>query len=110
MTGSGGVPQDVHVDVAAFVGTVTARRGAVDMETAAACQELSWAAMGRGDRPGEPGQLARPGRGVLAWWAAVRGGVHGPALTAAYDELIGLGRWRQARISGRRSSCVPRRA
>jgi hypothetical protein len=36
MTGSGGVPQNVHVDVAAFVRDgYLAVRGAVDMETAA---------------------------------------------------------------------------
>ena len=48
MTGSGRLPQDVRVDVAAFVRDgYLAVRGAVDTKTVAACQELTWAAMAR---------------------------------------------------------------
>lgn len=99
MTGSGGVPQDVHVDVAAFVRDgYLAVRGAVDTQTAAACQQLTWAAMAR----------RGIGRDNRASWPALAEGFTGlagepfvaasmaPALTAAYDELIGPGRWKRA--------------
>jgi Phytanoyl-CoA dioxygenase (PhyH) len=84
------------VDVDSFVrdGYVTVRQ-AVDADTAAACRELIWAAMGR--------------RGVRqedrSTWTLLAAGMRGlsgepftaaylaPALTAAYDELIGPGRW-----------------
>jgi hypothetical protein len=70
MTGSGGVPQDVHVDVAAFVRDgYLAVCGAVDMETAAACQELTWSAMAR----------RGIGRDNRASWPALAGGVTGLA-------------------------------
>jgi len=53
MTGSGGVPQDVHVDIAAVVpGRVRGRARAVDMQTVAACQKLSrWITRGIGRSP-----------------------------------------------------------
>jgi hypothetical protein len=99
MTWSGGVPQDEHVDVAAFVRDgYLAVRGAVDTGTAAACQELTWAAMarrgiGRDNRASWPtlaeGFTGLAGEPFVAAYMA-------PALTAAYDELIGPGRWRRA--------------
>lgn len=84
------------MDVDSFVrdGFVVVRR-AVDAGTAAACQELIWQSMGRrGLRQDAPS----------AWPPLVRiddldaspftaAGLS-PALTAAYDELIGPGRWR----------------
>jgi hypothetical protein len=84
------------VDVDSFVrdGFVAVRR-AVDASTAAACRELAWQSMARrGLRWSEP----------ATWPPLVRiddldagpftaAGLS-PALTAAYDELIGPGRWR----------------
>ena len=64
-----------------------------------------------GDRPGQPGQLASPWpRGSPAWRASRSWRrTWRPALTAAYDELIGPGRWQIRRLtSGRRSSCASR--
>jgi hypothetical protein len=84
------------VDVDSFVrdGFVAVRH-AVDADTVTACRQLVWAAMGRSGvrledrgtwRPlVEPGSLS--GEPFVAAYMA-------PALTAAYDELIGLGRWK----------------
>ena len=70
-------------------------RGAVDADTVAACRELIWTAMERrGVRRDDPGSWPPLVEGmddltggpfVAAYMA--------PALTAAYDELIGPGRW-----------------
>ena len=73
-------------------------RGAVDAATVAACRELIWAAMERRgvgrDHPGSWPPLVQgmddlAGEPLLAAYTA-------PALTAAYDELIGPGRWERA--------------
>ncbi len=73
-------------------------RGAVDADTVAACRERIWQAMERrGIRQDEPG----------TWPALVQGmddlageplltAYLTPALTAAYDELIGPGRWQRS--------------
>jgi hypothetical protein len=88
-----------QVDLDAFVrdGYVPIR-GAVDADTAAACRELIWAAMERrGVRRDDPrswhplmaGMDDLTGEPLLSAYTA-------PALTAAYDELIGPGRWEPA--------------
>jgi phytanoyl-CoA dioxygenase PhyH len=85
------------VDVDSFIRDgYVAIRGAVDQETVAACQELIWAAMeGRGvrrdDRATWPVLLEMDD--VAGEQFAVAGSA--PALVAAYDELIGPGRWSQ---------------
>lgn len=70
-------------------------RGAVDAGTVAGCRELIWAAMERrGVRRDDPGSWPPlvedlsdlAGEPFVAAYMA-------PALTAAYDELIGPGRW-----------------
>jgi hypothetical protein len=84
------------VDLDAFVRDgYVAIRGAVDAGTVAACRELIWDAMERrGVRRDDPGTWPPLVEGmddlsggpfVAAYMA--------PALTAAYDELIGPGRW-----------------
>jgi hypothetical protein len=100
MTGLGGRDHHVRVDVDSFVrdGFVAVRQ-AVDAGTVAACRDLAWAAMGqRGVRQGDRGTwpplvemdgLGLPGEPFTAAYMA-------PALTAAYDELIGPGRWKPA--------------
>jgi hypothetical protein len=87
-----------QVDVDSFVrdGFVAVRQ-AVDAGTAAACRDLIWAAMRRRgvrrDDSGtwrslvEAGSLDLSGEPFTAAYMA-------PALTAAYDELIGPGRWK----------------
>lgn len=87
------------MDVDAFVRDgYVAVRGAVDADTVAACQELIWTAMERrGVRRDDPGSWPPlvegmddlEGEPLLAAYTA-------PALTAAYDELIGPGRWEHA--------------
>ena len=84
------------MDLDAFVRDgYVAVRGAVDADTAAACRELIWAAMERRgvrrDAPGTwpplvAGMDDLAGEPFAAAYLA-------PALTAAYDELIGPGRW-----------------
>jgi hypothetical protein len=92
-----------RVDVDSFVrdGLVVIR-GAVDAGTVAACQELTWQSMaGRGLHRSDP----------ATWPPLVRiddldagpftaAGLS-PALTAAYDELIGPGRWTSPVAVGR---------
>jgi hypothetical protein len=85
------------VDLDGFVRDgYVAVRGAVDAGTAAACQELIWAAMEqRGVRRDDPGNWPPlvedlsdlAGEPFVAAYMA-------PPLTAAYDELIGPGRWK----------------
>jgi hypothetical protein len=83
------------VDAGAFMRDgFVALRGAVDPETAAACRELFWGSLeGRGLRRDDPGRwpshLDVTDLGGEAFTAAATA----PALTAAYDELIGRGRW-----------------
>jgi hypothetical protein len=99
MTGMAWPGDDGRVDLGAFMrdGYVSVR-GAVDAETAAACQELIWAAMERrGVRRDDPGSWPPlveglddlAGEPFMAAYLA-------PALTAAYDELIGPGRWERS--------------
>jgi hypothetical protein len=73
-------------------------RGALTAESVAACRELIWAAMERRgvgrNNPGSWPALVQgmddlTGEPLLAAYVA-------PALTAAYDELIGPGRWERA--------------
>jgi hypothetical protein len=91
---AGAIMGRVDLDAFARDGYV-ALRGAVDAGTVAACQDLTWAAMRRqGVRRDDPGS-----------WPPLVGGLSAltgepfvtaymsPALTAAYDELIGPGRW-----------------
>jgi hypothetical protein len=71
-----------------------ALRGAVDPATAPACRELIWGALARrGVRRDDPvrwpAHLNLTDLGGDAFAAAATA----PALTAAYDELIGPGRW-----------------
>jgi hypothetical protein len=98
MTGPRGRGHHDRVDVDSFVrdGFVAVRQ-AVDAETVTKCRDLVWAALGqrgiRGDDPGtwpalvEPGSLGLSGEPFAAAYMA-------PTLTAAYDELIGPGRWK----------------
>ncbi len=98
MTGQRGQRHHVHVDVDSFVrdGFVAVRQ-AVDADTVAKCRDLIWAAMGqcgvRQDDRGtwrplvEADSLGLSGEPFTAAYMA-------PGLTAAYDELIGPGRWR----------------
>jgi hypothetical protein len=87
------------VDLDAFLRDgYVAVRGAVDAGTVAACREQIWTAMERrGVRRDDPGSwpplvegLSDPaGEPVVAAYRP-------PPLTAAYDELIGPGRWQHS--------------
>jgi hypothetical protein len=95
---SAALGNDAQVDVEAFVRDgYLAVRGAVSAETAARCRELIWAAMerrgvSRDDRDSWPPLLESmddlAGEPFITAYLA-------PSLTAAYDELIGPGRWRR---------------
>jgi hypothetical protein len=84
------------MDVDSFVrdGFVAVRR-AVDARTVAACRKLTWAEMGRrGIRQEDRGTWC-----PLAEMSGLSGepfvaAYMAPALTGAYDELIGPGRWK----------------
>ena len=84
------------VDAHAFVRDgYVAIRGAVDPATVAACQELTWAAM---ERRGVRRSIAAGWPALVAGFGDLAGepfvaAYMAPALTAAYDELIGPGRW-----------------
>jgi hypothetical protein len=84
------------VDLEAFARDgYVAVRGAVDAGTVAGCRELIWAAMQRrGVRRDEPASWPPLVEGIsdLAGGPFVAAYM-APALTAAYDELIGPGRW-----------------
>ena len=84
------------MDLDAFVRDgYVAVRGAVDAGTVAKCRELIWAAMERrGVRRDDPASWPPlvEGMGDLAGEPFVAAYM-APALTAAYDELIGPGRW-----------------
>ena len=83
------------MDVDAFIRDgYVAIRGAVDAETTTACRELIWGALARhevrrDDPGGWPSHLDITDLEGEAFTAAASA----PALTAAYDELIGPGRW-----------------
>jgi hypothetical protein len=104
MTGPHGGGHHDRVDVDAFARDgYVAVRGAVGADTVAACQELIWTAMERRrirrDDPGSWPPLVEgmddlAGEPLLAAYTA-------PPLTAAYDELIGPGRWEHAMRSVR---------
>jgi hypothetical protein len=83
------------MDVDAFIRDgYVAVRGAVDAATTAACRELTWAALaGRGARADD--RSSWPSLAVLSDLGGGPFAAAGmaPALTAAYDELIGPGRW-----------------
>jgi hypothetical protein len=92
------------VDTEAFLRDgYVAVRGAFDEATARACREMIWAALaGRGISPGDRGTWAPPlvripcpeGEPFAAAGLS-------PRLTAAYDGLIGTGRWvRRAGVGG----------
>ena len=94
---SGGHHGRVDLDGFARDGYV-AVRGAVDAGTVAACRELTWAAMERrGVRRDEPGSWPPLVQGMddLAG-EPFTAAYTAPALTAAYDELIGPGRWERS--------------
>ena len=90
-----GRPTLGFVDAGRFIRDgYVAIRGAVDAETVTACRELIWESMaGRGVRREDPAtwpplaEIDDLGAGPFA-----AAGMS-PALTAAYDELIGAGRW-----------------
>jgi len=83
------------MDVDGFVRDgYVAVRGAVDAATVAACRELIWEGLaGRGVRRADP--LSWPSLAVFHDLGAGPFAAAGmaPALTAAYDKLIGPGRW-----------------
>ncbi len=83
------------MDVDAFVRDgYVALRGAVDPDTVAACRELIWA--GLADRGIQPGSIATwPVTAQLDDLTGEAFSAAGlaPALIAAYDQLIGPGRW-----------------
>jgi hypothetical protein len=87
------------VDLDAFVRDgYVAVRGAVDACTAAACRELIWTAMElRGVCRDDPGSWPPLVEGIddLAGEPFVAAYM-APTLTAAYDELIGPGRWERS--------------
>jgi Phytanoyl-CoA dioxygenase (PhyH) len=95
MTGLRGRDHHGGVDLDAFVRDgYVAVRGAVDAGTVAACRELIWTGMERRgvrrDDPATwPSHLHIDDLGAGPFAAAGMS----PALTAAYDELIGAGRW-----------------
>ena len=69
-------------------------RGAVDAETVAACRELIWASMARrGVRRDDPVTWPTLVEITDLRAPALSAAGMAPALTAAYDELIGPGRW-----------------
>ena len=87
----------VDLDLDAFVRDgYVAIRGAVDADTVAACRELIWDAMERRgvsrEDPATWPPLVEGMRDLSA--GPFRAAYLAPALTAAYDELIGPGRWR----------------
>ena len=98
------------MDVEAFVRDgYVAVRGAFDADTAAACREAIWQALGeRGVLRDDPAtwrprvEIPCPSGESFAAAAAA------PALTAAYDELIGPGRWtRRDWVGGAVPVCFP---
>jgi hypothetical protein len=98
-TGVRGRGHDGRVDLDAFVRDgYVAVRGAVDACTAAACRELIWTAMElRGVCRDDPGSWPPLVEGIddLAGEPFVAAYM-APTLTAAYDELIGPGRWERS--------------
>jgi hypothetical protein len=99
MTGATWPGHDGRVDLDAFVRDgYVAVRGAVEAETAAACRELIWAAMQRrGVRRDDPGSWPPLVEGMDDLAGEPFAAAYlAPALTAAYDELIGPDRWERS--------------
>jgi hypothetical protein len=84
-----------QVDVDAFIRDgYVALRGAVDPETAAACRELVWAGLAeRGIRRDSTSTWPVTAQFDDLTGEAFTAAGLAPPLTAAYDELIGPGRW-----------------
>ena len=77
-------------------------RGAIDADTAAACRQLIWQSMSqRGIRPDDPATWPPLARIDHLDDEPFRAAATAPALTAAYDELIGPGRWTPRVDAGR---------
>lgn len=106
MTDRRGQPTLGFVDTDRFIRDgYLAIPGAVDAETVAACQELIWESMAkRGVRRDDPATWPRHLRiddlDTVPFTAAGTA----PKLTAAYDELIGAGRWSPPVHVGKRDS------
>jgi hypothetical protein len=95
--------QHGRVDADAFIrdGYVCIR-GAVDAGTAAACRQLIWQSMSqRGIRPDDSASWPPLARIDNLDDEPFRAAAIAPALTAAYDELIGPGRWTPRVDAGR---------
>jgi hypothetical protein len=110
VTGRGARGDDERVDLDAFVREgLGAGRGAVGTDTVAAARELIWAALdGRGIRPDDPARWPPVAEGLDEIQnGPVAAACAAPALAAAYDELIGPGRW-QAPSAGIGGSVVVR--
>jgi hypothetical protein len=91
------------VDVEAFIRDgYVAIRGAFDAGTAAACRELIWNSMSQqGIRQDDPATWPPLARIDNLDDEPVRAAATAPVLTAAYDELIGPGRWTPRIDAGR---------
>jgi hypothetical protein len=98
-----GLPHNRRVDTDAFVRDgFVAVRGAFNAETARACRDMIWDSLGEHGVSRDPASWISPcvqidcpdGQPFAAAGAS-------PALAAAYDELIGPGRWtRRAGVGG----------
>lgn len=94
------VPLDLDLDLDTFVRDgYVAVRGAVDPKAVATCRELIWTAMerrdiGRNDPGSWPPLVQGMDDDVLG--EALVEAYLSPTLTAAYDELIGQGRWKRS--------------
>jgi hypothetical protein len=97
VTGARGAAHNgpVGVDVDGFVRDgYVAVRDAFDEATAAACQEMIWAALHeQGIREDDPAAWPPLARIDCLHGGPLAAAATAPALTAAYDELIGPGRW-----------------
>lgn len=91
-------PRRADLDLDAFVRDgYVAVRGAVDPDTVAACREWIWAAMERrGVHRDDSGSWPPLIQGMDDIGEALVEAYLAPTLTAAYDELIGPGRWRRS--------------
>jgi hypothetical protein len=85
----------VGLDVEGFVRDgYLAVRGAFDAATAAACREMTWESLSRqGIRQSDPATWPPLAEISCLDGEPFAAAATSPALTAAYDELIGPGRW-----------------
>ena len=85
----------VDLEVEGFVRDgYAAVRGAFDADTAAACREMIWAALReRGVREDDPATWPPLVHIDSLGGGPFDGAATSPVLAAAYDELIGPGRW-----------------